>query len=216
MALHRQGHPEAARRALAAAVLAYDWSAAKADHPDAWICHLLRWEAESLLLPDLSALLAGHRPPRDNAERLALLGACQFEGRHATVARLYTDAFVADSQLAEDLAAGHRASAARHAALAASGRGADAPKDDRERSRLRGLALDWLKADLTAWGKRAEGPAEERQQVRQTLARWRANPDLAGVRDKDALAKLREAEHARWQALWSAVDGLLQRVGDKK
>jgi serine/threonine-protein kinase len=216
MARYRQGHPEAARQAMAAAVLAYDWGAAKADNQDAWICHVLRREAEALILPELPALLAGRQQPRDNAERLALLGVCQFEDRHAAAARLYAGIFAGDPQLAEDLAAGHRSNAARHAALAASGRGADAPKDDTDRSRLRGQALDWLKADLTAWGKLAEGPAEQRLRVRQTLTRWRADPDLTGVRDKDALAKLPEDERAKWRELWGEVDGLLQRVGDKK
>ena len=87
---------------------------------------------------------------------------------------------------------------------------------DKERARLRGQALDWLKADLTAWGKLAEGPAEQRLRVRQTLTRWRADPDLTGVRDKDALAQLPEDERAKWQELWGEVDGLLNRVGDKK
>jgi len=178
---------------------------------------VLRREAEALILPDLPALLAGRQQPRDNAERLTLLSACQFEGRHAAAARLYAGAFAADPKLAEEFfAAGHRYIAARHAVLAASGRGADAPKDDKDRSRLRGQALDWLKADLTALGKLAEGPAEQRLRVRQPLTYWRADPDLTGVRDKDALANLPEDERAKWQELWGEVDGLLQRVGDKK
>jgi serine/threonine-protein kinase len=216
MARHRQGHPESARQALAAAVLAYDWSAAKADSPDAWICHVLRREAEAMILPGLPALVAGRQQPQDNDERLALLGVCQFEGRHAAAARLCADAFAADRKLAEDFAAGHRYIAVRHAALAASGRGADAPKDDKDRSRLRGQALDWLKADLTAWGKLAEGPTEQRLRVRQTLTHWRADTDLTGVRDKDSLAKLPRDERAKWQELWGEVDALLERVGDKK
>src|SRR5262249_31753504 len=64
----RQGHQEAARKTLAAAVLEYDWSAAPADNRDAWICHLLRREAEALILPDLPAFLAGKHQPRDNSE----------------------------------------------------------------------------------------------------------------------------------------------------
>ena len=52
--------------------------------------------------------------------------------------------------------------------------------------------------------------------MRQTLTHWRADPDLTGVRDQDALAKLPEDERAKWQELWGEVDGLLQRVGDKK
>ena len=51
---------------------------------------------------------------------------------------------------------------------------------------------------------------------RPPLTRWRADPDLTGVRDKDALAKLPEDERAKWQELWGEVDGLLQLVGDKK
>jgi serine/threonine-protein kinase len=217
MARHRRGDREGARQALAAAVLTYDWGAAKADNQDAWICRVLRREAEALILPDLPALLAGRQQPRDNAEWLALLGAWQLEGRHAAAVRLYAGAFATDPKRAEDFfAAGNRYIAARHAALAASGQGADAPKDDKDRSRLRWQALDWLKADLTAWGKLAEGPAEQRLRVRQPLTWWRADPDLTSVRDKDALAKLPEVERAKWQELWGEVDGLLQRVGDKK
>jgi hypothetical protein len=48
------------------------------------------------------------------------------------------------------------------------------------------------------------------------LTHWRADPDLTGARDQDALAKLPEDERAKWQELWGEVDGLLNRVGDKK
>jgi serine/threonine-protein kinase len=216
MARHRQGHPESARQALADAVLADDWSAAKADSPDAWICHVLRREAEALILPDLPALLEGRQQPHDNAERLALLGVCEFEGRHAAAARVYAGAFAADPKLADDPTAGHRTSAARHAALAASGRSADAPKDAKERYRLRRQALDWLNADLTAWDKLAESRPEQRPLVRQALTRWRTDPDLSEVRNKDTLAKLPEDERAMWQELWGEADSLLQRIGDKK
>ena len=85
---------------------------------DGWIYHVLRREAEGLILPDLPAFLEGTYQPRDNDERLALLGVCQFADRTAAAARLYADAFAADPRLAEDLAAGHRYNAARAAALA--------------------------------------------------------------------------------------------------
>ena len=52
--------------------------------------------------------------------------------------------------------------------------------------------------------------------MRQTLTYWRADPHLTGVRENDALAKLPEDERTKWQELWGEVDGLLQRVGDKK
>ena len=48
---------------------------------DGWICHVLRREAEAMILPDLPAFLGGNYQPRDNDERLALLGVCQFTNR---------------------------------------------------------------------------------------------------------------------------------------
>ena len=49
--------------------------------------------------------------------------------------------------------------------------------------------------------------------VQQTLEHWQADPDLAGVRDADALAKLPEAERRRLAVLWAEVDALLARPG---
>ena len=81
MAQHQGGQPRAARQTLAAAVLAYDWRPALADNRDAWICHILRREAEGMILPNMSAYLDGNDRPHDNDVRLALLGACQFMDR---------------------------------------------------------------------------------------------------------------------------------------
>ncbi len=52
MAQFQMGHKDLARKTLAAAVASYDWSAAKADNHDRWIIHVLRREAESLILPE--------------------------------------------------------------------------------------------------------------------------------------------------------------------
>ena len=49
----------------------------------AWILHVLRREAEGLILPDLPAFLEGTYQPRSNDERFALLGACWFADRTA-------------------------------------------------------------------------------------------------------------------------------------
>ena len=56
-----------------------------------------------MILPDLPAFLDGKYQPRDNDERLALLGICQFTNRTRALARLYADAFAAAPQLAEDV-----------------------------------------------------------------------------------------------------------------
>ena len=47
----------------------------------------------------------------------------------------------------------------------------------------------------------------------QTLQHWKVDPDLAGVRDAAALAKLPEAERKEWRTLWAEVDRLLKRAG---
>jgi tetratricopeptide (TPR) repeat protein len=180
--------------------------------------HLQRCQQLLELDERLSAVLQGKAQPKDASERLRLAGVAlrPARGQYAAAARLYAEAFAAKDARA-DLLAGHRYNAACASALAAAGKGQGAARlTDKERARLRGQALDWLKADLTAWGNLAAGPAEQRLRVRQTLTHWRADPDLTGVRAKDALAKLPEDERAKWQELWGEVDGLLQRVGDKK
>ena len=108
MALHRNGKGDEARKTLAEAVVSYDWRADQARDQDAWLYHVLRREAEALILPNLRALLAGEHQPRDNDERFALLGACQSTDRTLALARLYADAFAADPLLAADPSTGHR------------------------------------------------------------------------------------------------------------
>ena len=59
MAQHQKGEKDQARKTLAAAIASYDWSASKADNHDAWIAHILRREAEALILPDPPAFFDG-------------------------------------------------------------------------------------------------------------------------------------------------------------
>lgn len=51
MAQHRQGQNDQARKTLQLAVLSHDWCAARATDHDAWIAHILRREAEALIVP---------------------------------------------------------------------------------------------------------------------------------------------------------------------
>jgi hypothetical protein len=44
--------------------------------------------------------------------------------------------------------------------------------------------------------------------VRQRLAQWQKDADLASVRDKEALDRLPEDERAAWQRLWDDVESL--------
>jgi tetratricopeptide (TPR) repeat protein/tRNA A-37 threonylcarbamoyl transferase component Bud32 len=55
MAQHRQGQVDRARKTLTAAIHSCDWSLDKADRRDVWIRHILRREAEALIVPNLPA-----------------------------------------------------------------------------------------------------------------------------------------------------------------
>ena len=214
MALHQDGQLAEARKTLAAAILSYDWRETQARDHDAWICHLLRREAEGMILPNLSAFLDGKYQPQDNDERLALLGICQFRNRTRAMARLYADAFAASRPLADDLGAGHRYNAARAAALAGCGRGEDARDlEDGERKRWRDQARQWLRAELAARA-RALGadPTAARWEVHETLTRWQKEPDLACVRDPGELNRLAADERKEYFALWAEVATVLART----
>jgi serine/threonine-protein kinase len=177
---------------------------------------VLRREAESVILPNLPAFLDGKYQPKDNDERLALLGACQFTNRTRAMARLYADAFAATPSLADDLGAGHRYNAARAAALASRGHGEDATGlGEEEGKRWREQARQWLRAGLAAWTKVLDGKTTRgRQEVRQQLTRWRTDPELAGVREPAELDRLTAGERKDCLALWAEVGAVLARCGD--
>jgi tetratricopeptide (TPR) repeat protein len=131
----------------------------------------------------------------------------------AAAARFYAEAFAAHPKLANDLRFTNRYNAACHAARAGCGQGQDAAGlGEAERARLRRQALDWLRADLAAWGQFLEKePDQARPRVQQALRMWQQDADFAGVRG-DALAKLPEAERQTWQQLWEDVEQTLRKV----
>jgi serine/threonine-protein kinase len=112
----------------------------------------------------------------------------------------------------------HRYNAARAAALAGCGQGKDADKlDEKERARLRQRAREWLRADLALWAKQADNDnPKAREAVQQQLKHWQTDADLAGVRDKDALAKLPGEEQEAWRKLWGDVSAVLKRASDPR
>ncbi len=165
----------------------------------------------------LPAVLLGKRKPSGAFEQLELAALCRHPAKrlYAASARFCADAFTAEPALADDLAAGHRYNAACAAALAGCGQGEGAGKlNEEQRASLRKQALDWLRADLTAWTKQVE---TDKPQARATalakLTHWQKDADLVGVRDRDALAALPEAERAAWLRLWAEVAALRERAG---
>jgi tetratricopeptide (TPR) repeat protein len=218
MALHQKGRVDDARKNFASAILSYDWRANQIRDIHALVLHSIRREAETLILPDLSRFLDGKYRPTHNDERLALLGVCQFTNRTCAAARLYKEAFSGDRRLAEDLQAGHRSNAARAAALAGSGIGADATNlSETERTGWRRQAGDWLKADLALCSKMLDTDiGANRALVRKVLGDWKFESDLAGLRESEAIGSLSADERNECSALWQAVENVLRRTRDAK
>jgi tetratricopeptide (TPR) repeat protein len=185
------------------------------DYPSAdWVR-----ECERLVELDrrLPAVLAGTDRPADQAEWLEFAQLCRRKQWFRAAAGLYHEVFTAQSRLAADLGAGHRYFAACAAALAATGRGQDAAKlDDPERARLRRQALDWLRADLTAWTTVLDqNTPPGRTQAQQILQHWQKDPDLVSLRSEKDLARLPEAERNAWVRFWADVAALLKRAQQK-
>jgi serine/threonine-protein kinase len=197
--------------------------------------HVLRREAETLILSKLPAFMRGEHRPQDNHERFALLGVCQFERRYAAAARLYAEAFASEPGLADLLTADciQRASqednrlnqaevlngsprylAARAAALAGCGQGRDAADvGDAERVRWRRHACEWLRAELAVHKQSLRtGGVQERRVTQRALAMWRVEPDLSALRGPASPPDLREGERQEWSALWQSAQLVLDQA----
>jgi tetratricopeptide (TPR) repeat protein len=118
-------------------------------------------------------------------------------------------ALAGDPKLADDLDAANRYKGACYAVLAAGAQG----MTDNDRARLRKLALAWLRTDLALWEQRlADESRQSRRIVGQKLQHWQKDPDLAGIRDAAALAKLPAEERAACAGLWDDVAALLKQA----
>jgi serine/threonine-protein kinase len=182
---------------------------------------------------NLPAILAGKERPTDVPTQRALAEWCLKHKRLTVLAAsFYASALAAQPSLADDLEAANRFHAARAAALAGCGIGADAGKlDDQRRAALRKQALDWLTAEHNAWAERHRKP-EDRTLAATTVRSWikanteitsdlylplptdeyvRLSGDLAGVHDETALARLPADERRAWQAFWEKVAALAAR-----
>jgi serine/threonine-protein kinase len=170
-----------------------------------------------MLLPNLPAFLEGTSQPADQCERLAFVGAAEFNGLTCASARLYTEAFAAEPSLANDPERARRYYAACMAASAGCGRGKDALKlNDEERARLRDQARRWLRAEVAAWGKKLDSDPAARASVENSLTRWRTDPDLAGLREPEFLARLPVAESRACRGMWKEIDAQIEHARRQK
>jgi tetratricopeptide (TPR) repeat protein len=165
-------------------------------------------------LARLDEIADGRTKPASAAEAIefAIAAAGPPGRRYALGVRLYSEAFAADPALADPRKHPHRYWAACDAVRAATGKDKERPQvDSAERSRLTGLALTWLRADLAHWTFEAKDPKRQ-QEVRNELTEWKNEPDLSPIRDRSALAALSPADRETWEALWRDVDALLASI----
>jgi WD40 repeat protein/tetratricopeptide (TPR) repeat protein len=175
------------KRARAHAALK-NWDAAAAD-----------WSRAARGNPDGAKLLA------EFAQRLAAVGQVSLaNGPWKEAQALYErslDADPANDVLATELAQLFH-DAARAAALAAAGKGADPPQlDDRTKANFRRQALDWLNAALTASTR--SGAPNARLAAAKTLIHLQHDSDVAGIRDQAALTELPEKEQKAFTRFWA-------------
>jgi tetratricopeptide (TPR) repeat protein len=166
------------------------------------------------MLARLDEVAAGRAKAATPAEAIELASLADQPSRrsYGLAVRLYSEAFVADPALADDLGKGTRYNAACDAVQAAAGQ-------DKEMTALgveewgyfTGLALKWLRADLTLRASQAKDP-KGRPGVRWALNIWKTDPPLAPVRDPAQLAAMPAADRKAWQALWRDVDALLASI----
>jgi tetratricopeptide (TPR) repeat protein len=181
-----------------------------------------RWIQQCERLVDLDrrlpAVLRGESVPVSASERLEFAGLCNRKHLNVAGARFYQEAFAERPELAKDMPKGHRYNAACLAALAGCARGDDAAGlDADQRAGWRRQALDWLRADLSLWAKRLEsGQPADRAEVQKSLRHWQRDPDLAGLRDPPALAKLPAEEQKACRKLWAEIEAHLAKARDTK
>ncbi len=178
------------------------------------VCRLLN-DCERLHARDarLTAFLTGAARPTNALERLQLADQCRHPARKlfAASARLFAEALPDRPPFVDDPRTRVRYAAACSAALATSGAGKDAAGlTTADRARLRGQALEWLRADLEAWARLVEaGQPGARAEARRTLEDWHTNPDLAVGRE--GAEGLPADERDGWRRLWCEVGRLLAR-----
>jgi WD40 repeat protein/tetratricopeptide (TPR) repeat protein len=189
---------------------------------DAWrptaTAYLRRAERSLVLDPKLPAILKGTARPAGADEQIEYAQLCAYNKLYGASVRLFLEAFAADPELADDLAAGYRYDAASCAARAGSGQGDDADQfGDQDRSRWRKQALAWLQSDLVLRRQQLkQGKLEDRVDVQEKLRHWQNDVDLASLRDPDEVRKLPGDEQELCSKLWAEVEAILREARTTK
>jgi serine/threonine protein kinase/Flp pilus assembly protein TadD len=181
-----------------------------------WLYPSARWLKDCRRFVELDeqlpAIIKGEVVPGSAAAWNEFAQLCYYRKFYVASARMRTEAFRRDAELANDLQAANRYDAACAAALAAEGRDVDVGAlSDEESAIWRKQALEWLRADLTGATKVGEaGKPLDRVQCRMRLRHWQSDPDLASVRDPALVAKLPPDEQKAWNRLWADTENLVK------
>jgi len=173
----------------------------------------LRKDCERLLQLDQQwpDVATGKRRPRDAQDALAWADfAGKYKQHHLRAFELYRDTLAGNHLLTVQ----HGYAAATQALQAAAGEGVDARELALEEILvLQRQAFTWLCADLAGamWLLDKTGP-KAREQVRQKLTSWKADPALHSIRDAQRLALLPADLRGEWQQLWAEVETLLKKT----
>jgi serine/threonine-protein kinase len=211
LALREKGDYQAA---IAEFGIAGELTRLAATHPDSSAKEIAETQRLAKLADRLPGILRGRDQPGDASERIALAGLATNRGLYAAAARLYGEAIDPGAKPDDDAQHQARYHGAVMAVLASCGQGRDDPRpDEAARVELRRRALGWLRASLAVETTNLAKVAPEARRTKAlALVNWTNDPDLAGVRDTEALTKLQAQEQKAWRDLWGQVHTLLKKA----
>ena len=165
------------------------------------------------LEPRLAAVLRGVDHPSTAAECADFARLAAIKGNHAKSVQLWIEAFAMQPDLASDVNARNRFSAACSAAIASESAGKSLPPAAADRDRFRKQAIDWLNAELDAYSELLKDTRpSSRDLVRKRLAPWRVILPLESLRTSPPEARSPELERIAIRNLWSRVDALSRQA----
>ena len=172
----------------------------------AWKYGSARWVAdtEQLLKKEeqLLAIASGKILVKDGQDLLLFARFAHTTKRWRLSVRLFEEGFASDPALTDTPEQWPLQAA--HAAVAAASATDDWARPD-ERPRLRGLALGWMEAQARALRDRVESGDMDEAKLREAFAEWKADPELAPLREATRLAQLPPGEAQAWTAFWAGL-----------
>jgi tetratricopeptide (TPR) repeat protein len=163
------------------------------------------------LEPKLQNIVKGEIKPKSFIEGFQFGRLCRMKSYYASASRLYDEALALDPAAAKKLQAGDLLTLARVGALAAAGKGKDAPLEA-ERSQYRAKALRWLRQYLKVHEQALEkNKGGVRYLIQQNVRVLLQHQDLAPIRPP-ALDSIPDGERKEWQAFWNDVRTLLEQA----